>query len=251
MFFVISKLLIFLLSPVNWVLFCVILGLLVKPGKRKKRLLYTALIVFLVFSNPLLLNLFARKWQPAPAIIPGGKIYSSIILLGGMAGSDSQDEGYFNSASDRFIQALKIYRQGKAKYLVITGGNGNLLNNKFKEAPWLAREFNSVGIPDSAIIIEDRSRNTLENAAFTKRIFDSLHIGPPYLLITSAHHMPRALLAFRKEGITADGFPANYLAGKEKYSLADLVPDPGVLIKWEVYIKEVAGYLIYKMRGKS
>ena len=135
MFFILSKLFLFLLSPINWIIFCLIAWMVVRSKKRKKRILVTALIIFLLFSNSLLLNVFARYWQPEPVKLPPGKTYSSIILLGGLAGGDKPGEGFFNNASDRFIQAVKLYKQGRAARILITGGSGNLVNNKFKEAP--------------------------------------------------------------------------------------------------------------------
>ena len=68
-----------------------------------------------------------------------------------------------------------------------------------------------MGIPDSVIFVEDRSNDTFDNAVYAKQILDSLQLSPPYLLITSAHHIPRASLIFKNAGVITAPFPCNLL----------------------------------------
>ncbi|MEO6134445.1 MAG: YdcF family protein, partial [Ginsengibacter sp.] len=102
------------------------------------------------------------------------------------------------------------------------------------------------GVPDSVIFIEDASNNTQENAINSKRILDSLQLPPPYLLITSAFHLPRAQITFKNAGIPNDGFPCNYTDGMDSFSWDDLIPTPVGLLGWNLYLKELAGYAYYK-----
>lgn len=201
-----------------------------------------------MFSNQALLNLYAKKWQPAPVAIQSLKEYSCGIVPGGFASPDADGDGYFNAASDRFIQAVKLYKPGIIKHLLISGGNGKRDEKSFREAAWVKNELITFGVPDSVIFVEDHSNNTQDNAANSKKILDSLQLKPPYLLITSAIHIPRAALIFRKTGVPVDIFPCNYTAGRGSFSFWDLVPKPSVLMSWNPYLKETTGYWWYKLK---
>jgi uncharacterized SAM-binding protein YcdF (DUF218 family) len=131
---------------------------------------------------------------------------------------------------------------------LISGGNGKTEEKTFQEGAWVKGELQSVGIPDSVIYVEDRSNNTADNAFYAKNIMDSLHLSPPYLLITSAYHIPRASLIFNKAGLVTVSFPCNYFAGKGSFSAWDLLPKPTTLLGWEPYLKETAGYFLYKIK---
>ena len=202
--------------------------------------------IFLVFSNPVLVNWYADHWQPARKEIPAGKIYSCGIVAGGFASEDGQRKGYFNATADRFIQALKLYKQGTITHILVSGGNGKRDSKNFREGAWVENELLAMGVPDSAVLVEDRSNNTADNALNAKRIFDSTGLKPPYLLISSAHHLPRAMLLFKKMGVQTEPFPCNYIAGNSRISLSSFIPRPGVLYTWEFYFKETFGYAWYK-----
>ena len=105
-----------------------------------------------------------------------------------------------------------------------------------------------MGIPDSVVIAEDRSNNTADNARYAKQLLDSLHLDTSCLLITSAVHMPRAALIFKKAGIPVVPFPCNYTDGRGSTSFWDFLPKPSVLPAWGPYLKETAGYLWYRVK---
>src|SRR5438046_2749559 len=98
MFFILSKLLVYFIFPLTWVVFLFIGYLLSKSPTRKKKLLIATILVFIVFSNPFLLNFFARHWEPEPMTIPAGTKYSCAIVLGGFVAADRKDSGYFTLA---------------------------------------------------------------------------------------------------------------------------------------------------------
>jgi uncharacterized SAM-binding protein YcdF (DUF218 family) len=119
--------------------------------------------------------------------------------------------------------------------------------DKFEEADWVKTQLKLFKIPDSCILIEDRSRNTLENAAFSKRILEKNHLSPPYLLVTSAFHMRRSLGIFRKQKMDVLAYPCNYMGGNEKTSVTDFIPDAGVFGGWNTYIKELTGTIVNRV----
>ena len=247
MFFILSKLLLFFILPFSWFLAFFIVALVVKkPHLRHRYLVISAAILF-IFTNPFLLNTFARYWDVKPMPLTASK-YSCAIVLGGFSGETANGDGAFNGMADRFIQGLKLLSTGRASHILITGGNGNLLASKFKEADWAKSQLRLLNVPDSLILTESQSRNTLENAAFSKTVLTKSHLRPPYLLVTSAFHMRRALGIFNKENIPVVPYPCNYVAGYNSFTIYDLIPDPGVIDGWALYIKEVVGSVVNKFR---
>jgi uncharacterized SAM-binding protein YcdF (DUF218 family) len=241
-----SSLLSFFLSPFHWILILLIAGFLFRKSSVKKGFRLLALTVFLLFSNAWLLNSYARKFQPLPVTLNPSNVYSCGIAAGGFASPDKEGNGFFNSTADRFIQVLKLYKQGHISHVLITGGNGKSSLNSFREAEWVKKQMILMGVPDSVIFVEDQSNNTAENAAHARKILDSFHLKPPYLLISSAHHLPRAMLLFKKAGVPVTGYPCSYIAGNGISTFADIIPSIGVLFTWQVYLKETAGYYWYR-----
>ena len=243
-----SSLVSFFLSPLNWLFVLLVVACCSPKSKWRKTMLITALSIFLLFGNGWLLNLYARNWQPAPVELRSLGVYSCGIVAGGFGSPDASANGYFNETSDRFIQILKLYKNAKIKHIFISGGNGKPDINSFREGAWAKKELIQMGVPDSVIFLEDYSSNTAENALNTKKVMDSLHFAPPYLLVTSAYHMPRASLVFKKAGLDVDCFPCNYISGRGKTMLGDFIPQLSVLSGWNTYLKETVGYWWYRMK---
>jgi uncharacterized SAM-binding protein YcdF (DUF218 family) len=248
MFFVISKLLVIFVSPTTWILLLFIIGLIIKNQKKKRRCFKAAIILLIIFTNPFLLDQLARKWDIAPQKLPDSAHYSCAILMGGFNGEDYEGHGYFTGAADRFIQTTKLKAQNKVSHILISGGSGKLIPGKLKEADFAESELKAFNIPDSAILTENQSRNSFENATNSKKILDSLHLPPPYVLITSGFHMRRALYTFKKMGVDVIPFPCNYIAGREKTSVSSFIPNIGALSGWDFYIKEMMGMLVYRFK---
>ena len=241
MSFILSKIFIYFIFPLSWITVLFIAALLFKNPRLKRRLLVIAFIILLIFSNPLLIGLFANAWDIPPPVLKPGSSYSCIIVLGGFAGEISPGKGQFNTSADRFIQTIELYDLGRAKHILMTGGNANLVDVKFKEANWVAEQFKNVNIPDSALLIENQSRNTLENASFSKKILESSQLRPPFILVTSAFHMRRAMGIFKRAGIDVIPYPCNYLTGSTKVTFDSFIPDAQAISTWDFYIKEVLG----------
>ncbi len=245
-----SNILSFLLSPLSWIFIFIVAAYFFRKVSRKKICRIMAVIIFIVFGNQWFLNWYAKRWQPEPVAIDNKFVYSCGIVPGGFASPDAEGNGYFNSTCDRFIQAEKLYKLGIIKHILISGGNGKFDNSSFREGAWAKNEMSIMGVPDSVIFVEDRSNDTFDNAAYAKQILDSLHLNPPYLLITSAHHIPRASLIFKNAGVVTAPFPCNYIEGRSNISFSSFIPDPSILPRWNYYLKETAGYLWYYLKKK-
>lgn len=249
MYFILSKVLLFLLFPLLWVFALLIVALLAKTPKRKKRFLIFSAVVLYVFSVPFFLNQVAGAWSVEPVVIKP-KVYSCAIVLGGFSSEDKNHQGYFNGSADRFIQGVKMLTTGRATHILITGGSGSLIPGQFREATWVKTQLDEFKVPDSSVLIESNSRNTIENAVLSKPMLQKAGLHPPYLLITSDFHMRRSLMIFKKEGYDVVPYPCNILAGHGENSLYDLIPDGGAIGGWNIYLKEMVGYVVNKYINK-
>lgn len=253
MFFVLSKIFSFLISPFTWLLIWVALWLLVKNEKWKKRFKRTAIAWFLFFSNPYIIHQLNLKWQAPAKELRQGEVYNAGILLGGFAQFDKKEnKGYFAAASDRFLQAVRLYKLGHIKKILVTGGSGQLFDQQNKEADFAKEQLLQFGIPAQDILTENQSRNTFENAMKSKNILDSTAIPPPYLLITSAMHMRRAEKVFNKAGMRVTGYPAHFTEMNFPLGFTgSIIPSFKAMTEWDNLLKEVIGLQVYKWTGKA
>jgi len=253
MFFFLSKVLAFVLSPFTW-LFVGLLYLLRKTWYSPfRRLVLGILVATYLFSNGFLVDEVVRAWEyESEDIYQGTQTYDLAIILGGMGHVDQrQDKFDFGFSADRLLQPLDLYKKGRIKKLMITGGSGSISNPEDKEAPYIRRYLLNLGIPDSAIIIEPDSRNTRENAVNSKRLLDSLHFKGSILFVTSSFHMRRSLGCFHKAGFTGlVPYATNRFTGPRKFQVDYcFIPSLEAFSKLELILHEMAGYVIYKIRG--
>lgn len=169
-----------------------------------------------------------------------------VCLSGGMsANTNFSPYGELHFGSDRVRWAAKLFAAGKAPRVVLTG-----LESRESSLLFL-REL---GVPESAVLIDNDSQNTEENAAFTARLLakDGAAARPRVLLVTSAWHMRRALLMFRKYAPSLDVVPSpadfEMLATRTgSLSFEDFLPGAGALGMNSVYLKELVGYWGYRL----
>lgn len=252
MFFILSKILYFLLVPFWWIVILWVWYKLSKTGKVKKRLSILILILVVVFTNPYLYRILVASWQPAPVTLTSKVSYEAGILLGGMSDYDKNEQGYFGNNADRFIQTANLYHRGIIKKIIVSGGTGSLSQQGPPEAKFLAQELIANGVNEKDIIQDARSRNTYENAVYSKKIIDSLQLKPPFVLITSALHMKRSNSVFTKTGIHFISAPCDYKVIPKKLSLDNtIIPDVTLLNEWSYFIKEVVGLYVYRLTGKA
>ena len=249
MFFILSKLFYFLVTPVFWILLFAIVSLILKNPKVKKWFLVLAVLFLLFFTNDYIFNHICRKWEVPIKSANEIKVkYDYGIVLGGMASINTRTQKMKISESiDRILQAIILYRQGSIKKIVITGGSGLVFNQKDKEAFMLKNYCQKFGVDTTDIILEPNSRNTHENAVNTMKLINCKQ--HKVLLITSAFHMRRSMGCFKKEGFKFEVYPVDtyefsYL-GPDDY----FMPNPEPLEKWGSFIKEWIGYAVYKVIG--
>lgn len=238
--------------PLTWVFLLLFLSLFSKKAKRKKAFLIGAIATLLLFSNEFIINQLFKAWEPASPPIESLNQYEVGIVLTGIAKPmiEYPDRVFFNKGADRLLHTVQLYKEGKIKKILVSGGSGNVVGREVYEADELKKVFLYCGVPESDLIIENRSRNTRENALFTKNVLDSLHIKGDLLLITSAFHMHRAEGCFLQAGLYPTPFPVDYWQSDDKYTPDKLIiPSEGAITKWQVLMHELLGYIVYKILG--
>jgi uncharacterized SAM-binding protein YcdF (DUF218 family) len=252
MFFVLSKILFFLLMPFWWIVILLTWRFFSKNQRTKKRLLILSIVIAVLFTNPFLYRTAVILWQPPQTKLSANQKFDAGIILGGLAGYDKNDIGHFGANADRFIQTANLYHRGIIKKIIVSGGTGKLSQNEPPEAIFLREEFIYNGVHDSDIIIENKSRNTSENAIFSKRISDSLSLKPPFVLVTSASHMKRSVSVFKKVGFDCIPYPCDYKITAQKFSFEyTVVPNIALLNYWSDFLKEIVGLFVYRLTGKA
>jgi uncharacterized SAM-binding protein YcdF (DUF218 family) len=152
-----------------------------------------------------------------------------LILLGGV-GLD------FDNPSNRIMHALRIYRAGKAPLVLISGGGADPLN------------LVKLGVPRSALILETESRDTRENAVNAAVIFKA-HGWRNGILVTSGSHMPRAISAFQRMGLSVVPAATHAQSAPRSDGRLDLQMDKEALLRTTAAIKEIIGLLVYRILG--
>lgn len=162
-------------------------------------------------------------------------------------------EGYrTGETADRFVQPLLLYKKGLVKKLLITGGNVNIKGLKIddtQESKKVKEVLIAMGVAEKDIYLEENARNTHENATYTKKML-APYLAEEMVLVTSAMHMPRAKACYIREGIKVVVYPADIKKKDTPSGILDLViPQERNLSKFAELIREMAGFVIYKVVG--
>ena len=140
-------------------------------------------------------------------------------MLGGAIDADlSADHGavVFTRAADRVVEAAALARHYPKARIIFSGGSANLTDGP-READYAAAIFERLGVAKDRLIMERRSRNTMENAEFSKELAAPKN-GERWLLVTSAFHMPRSIGIFRKVGFAVEPYPVDWRIGGPRRS---------------------------------
>lgn len=254
--FVLAKLLDFVTQPLAWVLLLLLLGLLLqKRWQRSGRaLLWSALAVLLLQGWEPLPDAVLRSLErqhPAPAQ-PDLSRYAGVIVLGGATEASYVWEGHtqpaLNHAAERLTAALPLMQQAPQLRLLYTGGVGGLRGEGLTEAERARRFYVGLGLPPERLLLEDAARTTYENAVLSAAL-PGVDPTRPWLLLTSAWHMPRSMAVFEKAGWNVTPWPADYRAGLatpwNEYSLAQGAA------KWHTALHELLGLWVYRLTGRA
>lgn len=253
MFFIISKLLGFLISPIIWVFALLIYSFFTKIESRAKKLRISAIVIIFLTGNSFIVDELFRAYETTTIDHDLAKThYSGAIVLGGIGDVDLRQKKIdFKMSSDRLFQTIRLYKMGRIDKIIFTGGSGSIEFPEKREGKFVKKYLNEIQIPDSALIIENESKNTYENAVFTKKILDSLNYNTNLLLVTSAYHMPRSLAVFKKAGYTnVTPYVTNRVSGVRRYTFDHLfIPNIDAMFNLQLLLHEWIGFAVYKIKG--
>ncbi len=251
MFYLLSKLLQLFIQPFNWLL----LGLGIAAWKSRgwlRRLLFSLLLILLVFSNPWLSDSAYRAWEisDCPKGIKANS-YDAVVVLGGgtVYSTDTAGNDLHLGGADRLYQGMRLFQAGAAPRILVTG-----YGDPLSEAALARRVLLSMGMPDSAILIEPDARTTWENARFTAALVNKhseLFPRKRLLLVTSALHIRRAVWCFERCGLLVTPYPCDVhgsAAPPAEWLNRILwnLPAAWVFCGWDGLIHEWVGMLSYR-----
>ena len=267
-FFISSKIIQFLIEPLN-LLFLIsglaLFFLILRKPIATKRFLWLSVIGFILVGYAPIPESLARILENSIEkvdlkTIPSEQIAGIIILGGAISGEDvAVDRGEISigSAAERITKGLELIRRYPDKPFIFSGFSGRVTPRGMSEADafkQLIAEQGLAEITQSTAYYENQSRNTYENAVYSKKMIDQLGVGSPsiktgpWLLITSATHMPRSVKIFEKQGIPIIPVPVDY---QTAYTLQwrefDLTE--GAFL-WNRLLHEYIGIVAYKLTGK-
>lgn len=258
MFFVLSKLLDVLLSPLCWALFLFALAIpwrvrSARRGRRRRRAFgIAAFAIVLVFSCPSVSNAITGYTESgAVTTYRPDVVYDTVIVLGGMGDENiwkTKGEPAWNDNVERILVAQRLLVEGKAKTAIVSGGPMNAAFAEWSEAKQLALQLRRSGIADDRILVEDRALNTRDNAVYSAELARA-HGFRRILAITSAFHVPRAAAAFQKVGLDVDWLPVDWRTDSRGLELGRLLPRAGALSQSTAMLRELFGRLVYKLTG--
>ena len=248
-----TKLLSLLVYPLNQSLILLILAMLLLwfGARRSCGLLLLLAIGWLWASSTAmtadwLMGQLERDYRPrALAVTPEA---DAIVVLGGATRGDTHMSslGDLNQAADRLVHAVALYRAGKAPRIVLSGGSRP---GGRPEAQLMQEILEVMGVPARAILTEEASRDTFENASFSQAVLAGKGIKR-ILLVTSAYHMRRSEALFRASGFEVIPAPTDYQRLVAPPLVPRWLPTAEDLETTSLAIHEYVGYWAYALGGR-
>jgi uncharacterized SAM-binding protein YcdF (DUF218 family) len=262
MFFYAAKVLWFMLQPSCLLVFLLLVGTVMvwtSYARWGRRLVaFSALLLLIAGLSPLgnlLVMPLEDRFQRTDLSVPPPP--TGLILLGGAEDKLVQAERKvpsLNAAGERFTETVTLARRFPKAWIVFSGGDAGVLYHVGVESVWAARILEGMGVAKDRILLESRSRDTYENALYTKALLakDGL-LGPDkrWVLVTSAYQMPRAMGCFRKVGLDVEPWPVDYRTGGPKDDTRPFMSVADGLQQTDLAAKEWVGLLAYWLDGRT
>ncbi len=256
MFFLASKILWFLVQPIVIILLIGtsgVLALLMKMPRLGLGLVGTSFLVMAIVSltplGLLMLGVLENRF-PKPQL---PEDVTGIVVLGGSFDTRigrTRGELELNDAADRITTTLALARQFPNARVIFSGGAASILEEDITESSMAQKLFDALGLPAERLELEDRSRNTVENAVFTREIAQPKP-GETWLLVTSAAHMPRSVGCFRVAGFDVLPYPTDYQTPSGDALLRPSATTIRNVEKVHFAIREYLGLAVYRLTGKT
>ena len=258
MFFFLSKVLWMLVAPANLLLVLLFVGvalMLTRFARAGRGFVYASAIGFLLLSvlptGVIMMRILEDRFPTPPADLPAP---AGIIVLGGGVNelvTRFRGPVELSGSGDRMTEGVILARRFPEAKLIFTGGSAALLGSPHREAHAAEKLFIGLGVPRERMLFENESRNTFENAVFTRE-FVKPQKGQTWLLVTSASHMPRAMGIFRKAGFDVTAYPVDFDTTGQRAEITRLPTNfLRGLYRTERALREYIGLVAYWWTGKS
>jgi uncharacterized SAM-binding protein YcdF (DUF218 family) len=238
MFFIFSKTLALLATPSNFIGALLFIGLLLFAFQwpaSAQRLVTVGIVLLMLFGFlPIGSLLLFPLTERFPVWSNHGGDPTGMIILGG------------GDVAGRTVAIADLARRFPHSRVAVTGGGGFLLGPSEAEAQLIARLLEGVGVSAQRIVVEDRSRNTGENAAFARQLLQP-KAGERWLLVTSTQHMPRAVGCFRNAGFEVEAYPVQSRTGAAMS--IPILSDR--LARTDEAVHEWLGLIVYWITGRT
>lgn len=255
--FLAAKLLAFATQPLAWVALLLLAALLCLHWRPSwgTRLVGGALALLLLIGwEPLpdaVLRHLEAQYPALPPQVPLAR-YAGVVVLGGALEPSyvwvTPGQSALNDAAERMTEVLPLLRRQSALRVLFTGGHGEWQGSGLTESERAQQFFTAQGLPPDQFRYESASRTTFENATLSKAL-PGINPRLPWLLLTSAWHMPRAMAVFEKEGWNVTAYPVDFRSGQAtpwlQYHMARGVK------KWNTALHECLGLLMYRLSGRA
>lgn len=255
MFFYLAKIGFFFIRPSNFLLFLLAVGVVLLFTRFRR----TARVVTVLAGLGILAGGFlpVANWlmwpleQRFPVLRDEGRV-DGIILLGGFLDTTTGaalGTVEFNEAADRFVAFAALAHRHPDARLIVSGGTNTLIVDDVAEAPEAVRAAGSLAIDARRVELESDSRDTYENAVFSRRVANPAP-GERWLLVTSAYHMPRAVGCFRKAGFNVIAAPVDYRVTASALTRT-FSEASGGLARLDEAVREWIGLVVYRLAGRT
>lgn len=257
MFFVLSKIVGFAVTPSNFAALLLLAGIGLLAMRRRTgaiRLMTAGVLLLFVMGfsplgNILLLSLSERfsPWHET------GRAPDGVIILGGAINpelSEARGAAEINASAERLTAAAELARRFPDARIVLSGGNSRLINPVSTEAAVSRILLERLGVAPDRIVEEDRSRTTSENAVLTRDLLQPKP-GELWLLVTSAYHMPRSIGAFRAAGFEVVPYPVDWRTRGPGDAWIPFDTLGGGLSRTDTAAHEWIGLIAYWLTGRS
>ncbi|MBN9219170.1 MAG: YdcF family protein [Mesorhizobium sp.] len=255
MFFYLSKIFWFFIQPINLAIFLLLAGLISVTIGRRRLAVTGSVLAFLILALSAWTSLGAMMLNPLEERFPKPplpqKVDGIVVLGGGFEGAINLARGGYelSTSGDRMVETAILARRFPQAKVVVSGGNGSLFLEGEGDADTAPRLLVPLGVSADRLVLEDKSRNTYENAIFSRELVKPKP-GETWLLVTSAFHMPRAKALFDKAGFPTVPWPVDYrTSGKEGVGMFRDNPADS-LENTTMAIREWIGLLAYWLSGR-
>jgi uncharacterized SAM-binding protein YcdF (DUF218 family) len=258
MILVLSKILPQLFFPLGLAcLLCLLALIALVLGRRKLAgfSLGAALILLYAFSTPMVTHALLHNLEdryPQAATYP---VSPAIVILGGAGLPAVPPRRYpeTNAYADRILYGARLYKQGLAPKVVVTGGKITFLKDFHGTEAGINAQLliELLGVDSAAIIKADASRNTYEDGQCVRKRFEELGLKKEVILVTSAAHMPRSVAVFEKQGFLVHPAPADFHADSADaiFKPIYLLPEESCLYDTWYALHETIGWAAYRILG--